>query len=71
MKISEILAELEKWSQTYEFSFQFWGDGNNNVYIAKGGVDLYDTGGYNTILEAIWAALEWVYAKNPKAKKLV
>lgn len=62
--MQELMDEIEKWSETYEFSFQFWGNGNNNIYLSKGGVDLYDTGGLETPREAIETVLMWIYIKN-------
>lgn len=41
-------SELNKYAGKYQFSFQFWGEGNNNVYIMKDDVDLFDTGGLET-----------------------
>lgn len=60
----ELMNEIEKWSGKYLFSFQFWGKGNNNVFIAKDDVDLYDTGGYLTAEDVMIAALQYIYKIN-------
>ena len=68
----ELLQEIEKYSEKYEISFQFWGKGDNNVYISKDYVDLYETGGYETINDVLIACLEWIYRVNrvPKNKRM-
>ena len=63
-RLGELISEIEKYSEKYEFSFQFWGPGNNNVFIAKDYVNMYDIGGLPTIEEALTAALRWVYKVN-------
>ena len=69
--MDKLLEEIEKWSEKYNFSFQFWHK-NNSVYISKdsfhGEVDLYSTGGYDTPLEVIVRALLWVYKVNETKK---
>jgi hypothetical protein len=64
MEKSILLEEIEKWSQKYELSFQFWGNGCNNVFISKDGVDLYDAGGYSSIEDVLTVALKWIYRVN-------
>ncbi len=72
-KFIDLLTEIEKYSDRYQFSFQFWGKGNNNVYIAKDDVDLRDEGGYNSPEEVVTAALKYIYRINqvPKSKQIV
>lgn len=65
-----VLNEIENWTPKYEFSFQFWGEGNNNVFIDKDDVEIHSTGGYETPLDAMIAALEYIYKINPKAKRI-
>lgn len=60
---NKILQELEKWSQKYEISFQFWPE-QKNVFISKDGVELTSFGGYNTIEDVIFKALNYVYKIN-------
>lgn len=67
--MERLLKEIDKWSDKYEISFQFWGEDNNNVYISKDYVDLYDSGGYETAYDVIKAALEWIYRVNRTPKK--
>ncbi len=63
-KREKLLSQIEKFSEKYEFNFQFWGAGNNNVYIMKQGVDLYDSGGFETIEEVLIDALRYIYKIN-------
>jgi len=58
------LKEIEKYSSKYQFSFQFWGDGNNNVFIMKDDIDLYSSGGFLSIQEALMDALQYIYKIN-------
>lgn len=59
-----LLEEIEKYSSKYQFSFQFWGDGNNNVFIMKDDVDLYSSGGFLSIEGVIMDALQYIYKIN-------
>lgn len=63
-----LLSEIEKWSEKYQFSFQFWGEGNNNLYIYKDDVELHSTGGWLTIEDALISALEYIYRINRTPK---
>jgi hypothetical protein len=62
--LGELMQEVEKWSEKYEFSFQFWGKGNNTFYIYKDGIDMLNIGGFYDSREAIENALMWVYKTN-------
>lgn len=62
--MEKLIKAIEKFSDKYQFSFQFWGSGNNNVYIMKDDVDLYDTGGYLTAEDVMIAALQYIYKIN-------
>lgn len=65
MTISEhLLLALKDFSQKYQFSFQFWGAGKNNVFIMKDFVELYSSGDHETIEDAIKNALDYVYRIN-------
>lgn len=70
--MEKLMQEIEKWSEKYDFSFQFWGKDYNNIYISKDQIDLYDTGGYETVEDVLKVALEWVYKVNrtPKSKRV-
>lgn len=63
--VDELLTEREnfdkmlKYAGKYEISIQFWGSGNTNVFIAKGGVDLTDFGGLEPA-EAIERAVKYL-----------
>lgn len=52
-KIGALLAEIDQYTHMYEFSFQFWGKDNNNVYVSKGHVELFDIGGRETIHQVL------------------
>lgn len=69
ISVASLMKDIEEWSTVYEFSFQFWGEGNNNVYINKHGVELTSFGGENTIEDILKRTLEWVNEKNPKGYK--
>ncbi len=58
------IARLEKWTDKYQISFQFWGKGNNNVFIEKDDVELFSTGGKETILEVLSEAVDWIHRVN-------
>jgi len=65
----DLLGEISKWARIYEFQFQFWGPGRNNVFIEKGGIRLTDSGGFDTPDKAIEFALEYVNKQNPSGFK--
>lgn len=62
--MGELMGEIEKWSDKYEFSFQFWGLGNNNVWLYKGGVEIFNRGGRESPREIIEETLQWIYKTN-------
>lgn len=66
MTQEEIFLELSKWSLKYEFNFQFWGKNNNNVFIAKDGIELYESFGFPYPQDAIVDALKYVTKINSK-----
>lgn len=67
-----LLDEIEKYSEKYTFSFQFWGKGNNNVYIEKQDAELTSSGGFETIEDALKFALGYIYKINrvPNVKRV-
>lgn len=69
--MEKLMKEIEKWSEKYDFTFQFWKN-NNTVYIEVDLVDLFESGNHNTPKEAIESALKWIYSKNrvPKTKRV-
>jgi len=67
--IEKLFSELTQWSGIYEFSFQFWGPGKNNVFIEKGSIRMTDFGDLETPQEAIAEALAYVNKQNPKGFK--
>ncbi len=66
-----LLSELQKFSTKYEFNFQFWGGGANNVFIYKDDVEIYNSGDNDTVEEAIINALEFCYRVNKAPLTLV
>jgi len=58
------MQEIEKWSAKYQFSFQFWGKDNMNVFISKDDVELTSFGGRDSIEEIIKDALEYINRIN-------
>lgn len=66
--MEELIKRIEEYAGKYEFSFQFWGEGNNNIYIVKDDVDLYDSGGHETIKDCLENALKYLDRINRKNK---
>lgn len=62
------LAKIEFWTKRYSFSFQFWGDGNNNVYINRNDVEVHSAGGFVNIEDVFKHTIEWCEKANPRAK---
>jgi len=67
--IEYLVAEIDKWSKEYEFQFQFWGSGNNSVFICKGHVELISFGCEDTVKDILKTAVDWVHSKNRKGTK--
>lgn len=68
MAIGREIAKLQFWSGRYDISIQFWGAGNNNVYVSKDDVEIYVSGGCESPLEAISKVNEWAERSNPRLK---
>jgi hypothetical protein len=66
--MEKLIFEIEKWSETYEFNFQFWGNGNNNVFISKDEVELYSSGDHTTPKDVIIDALNYIHKINRLSK---
>lgn len=62
--MGQLMSEIEHYSQTYQFIFQFWGSGNNNVYIEKDGTELWDYGSGETIKDILIHSLQYIYRIN-------
>ena len=61
----DLLIAIQSFSNKhYQISFQFWGDGNNNVFIMKDHVDLYSSGGFSCVDDVIIDALHYLYRIN-------
>lgn len=62
--VSTKIEQLEKWSQKYEFNFQFWGKSKNNVFIYKNDVEIFCSGDNQTVEDAINKAIEFINKIN-------
>lgn len=69
MTTYKLMTEIEKWSNTYHFSFQFWGPDNNNCFIEKDGIEVKSFGGCGKIKGALETCLEWIKKENPSGYK--
>lgn len=63
-----LLSRIEWWSKQYEISFQVWGEGNNNVFVNHDDVDIYSSGGWETVEEMFNEVLKWCERSNPSKK---
>jgi len=63
--VEKLLKEIERWAGIYEFSFQFWGKDNNNVYINKDDVELASFGGEKDIHTILVRVVQYLRKINP------
>ena len=63
-----LLTKVEFWAFQYDFSFQFWGVGNNNVFINRSNVELTSSGGFDTVEKMFEFVIEWCEKSNPSIK---
>lgn len=68
MLIGVLMGKIDFWTSQYEFSFQFWGDGNNNVFINRDDVEVASFGGENSIRKILERTLAWCEKANPRKK---
>lgn len=68
LMIGLLIARIEFWTKQYQFSFQFWGEDNNNVYIQRDDVEIASFGGEETIMEILERTLDWCEKSNPGKK---
>lgn len=68
MLLGILLGKIEYWTKQYEFSFQFWGEDNNNVYIMRDDVEIGCLGGRTTVTELLEDTIEWCEKANPRFK---
>lgn len=69
VSIGIVLTELYKYMGRYDITFQFWGEGNNNVWVEKGGIELYHSGGNKDPLTAMNEALSYLKKVNNQKKE--
>lgn len=51
----------------WEINVQIWGDGENNIYVSKGDVDMWSDGGCETMEKALESALHYLDRVNNKS----
>lgn len=68
MGVGGLVTKVEFWAHQYDFSFQFWGPGNNNVFINKGTIELTSSGGFDTVKEMFEFVENWCKKANPRVK---
>lgn len=66
LRVGTAMYLLNEYMGRYCISFQFWGSGNNNVYIEKDGVELYSAGGEETPFDIMTIALNYLDKINRK-----
>lgn len=59
-----LFLDLNKWSKIYDFNFQFWGEGNNNVFIYKNDIEIFSSGDNECVQESIYKALNFINKIN-------
>ena len=62
------MAKIKFWASQYEFSFQFWGEHNNTIYINRDGIELASNGGHLTMNTIIDWTIDWCEKANPRKK---
>lgn len=65
MSLTKLSKEIKKWSKQYELSFQFW-PRQNNVWIYKDQVEIFNRGGLETMEEAMQEACDFLNRINSK-----
>ncbi len=69
-----LMMKIGYWSHRYQFSFQFWGKDNNNVFIYRDDVELISFGDetMEDVLEKTieWCEKSWTYYKYPKGLEI-
>lgn len=68
MGIGMLLTKIEFWAFQYDFSFQFWGPDNNNIFINRGSVEVASFGGEKTIEKVLDRTIKWCEKSNPSVK---
>ena len=56
----------EKYFDKYDITFQFWGKGDNNVFIERDGIELVSFGGRETVEDALNDTLEYLERINKR-----
>jgi hypothetical protein len=66
--VGVLSKKIEFWSNRYEFSFQFWGKNNCNVFISRQGVEIASFGGRDDIKEIFEDTISWCEKSMPGMK---
>ena len=67
--IGIVMGELSEYFGYYEVTFQGWGPGQNHVFVDKDGIELWDEGGFETPLDALLAARNYLDKINNKKRE--
>jgi hypothetical protein len=64
------LDKVEFWTTVrgYQFSFQFWGESDNNVYVYRDYVEIASFGGEPDPAAIIDRLLKWCEKSNPSTQ---
>src|SRR5580698_420867 len=62
---TDLLDELEKWKDEYDFNFQVWHSGRVNCFITKGDIELKTFAQNGTFREGLQKCLNWINEQNP------
>jgi hypothetical protein len=62
---TQLLDELDKWKDEYDFNFQVWHSGCVNCFITKGDIHIATFAQNDTFREGLEKCIEWVNLENP------
>jgi len=63
--IGMAMLKIEFWASQYQISFQFWGEGDNNVFIYRDHVEIASFGGESSPIDIIERTVAWCEKSNP------
>jgi hypothetical protein len=60
------MKELKRYADKYGYDFNIQiMDGDFNIFVNRGGTDLFSTGGHKTFSEAKTEVIKWIKRVNP------